>query len=148
MGAVLLLFCGAGLAACFWYGRKRGEHAKHAELLAEGKIRKRTPEEEAEEEMLSKMSVSERLAHINGKSGAVRSITTMGTYDLSIQGWNIKTSDIQICTHEDGRDWLLGKGSYGQVCVCARPACRAFRLLAGGLLPAPVISNIIAPAAP
>ena len=34
--------------------------------LAEGKIRKRTPEEEAEEEALSKMTVSERLAYIKG----------------------------------------------------------------------------------
>ena len=35
--------------------------------LAAGKIRKRTPEEEAEEEALSKMTVSERLAHIKGE---------------------------------------------------------------------------------
>ena len=34
--------------------------------LAAGKIRKRTAEEEAEEKVLSMMSVSERLAHING----------------------------------------------------------------------------------
>lgn len=37
--------------------------------LAAGKIRKRTAEEEAEEDALSKMTVSERLAHIKGKCG-------------------------------------------------------------------------------
>lgn len=35
--------------------------------LAAGKIRKRTAEEEAEEDALSKMTVSERLAHIKGE---------------------------------------------------------------------------------
>ena len=39
--------------------------------LAAGKIRKRTPEEEAEEEALSRMTVSERLAYI--KSAAFHS---------------------------------------------------------------------------
>lgn len=112
--ALLLLSC-VGLATCFWYGRKRGEHDKHAALLAAGKIRKRSPEEEAEEKLLSMMSVSERLAHIHGKHEPVRSLTTMGTYDLSIQGWNTKIGDIDICKDENGRDWLLGKGSYGQV---------------------------------
>lgn len=33
---------------------------------------------------------------------------------------NTKIGDIDICKHEDGRDWLLGKGSYGQVYKACR----------------------------
>ena len=32
------------------------------------------------------------------------------------QPWDMDPSEIVICTRPDGSDWLLGEGSYGQVC--------------------------------
>ena len=32
----------------------------------------------------------------------------------SMNGWEIDNQDIVILTREDGSDWLLGQGSYGQ----------------------------------
>lgn len=33
--------------------------------------------------------------------------TTAEHHDLTLQGWAISPSDIEICTHSDGSDWLL-----------------------------------------
>ncbi|KAK9811452.1 hypothetical protein WJX72_004105 [[Myrmecia] bisecta] len=40
-----------------------------------------------------------------------------------VHGWDIDSSDIQICKRPDGSDWVLGKGSFGMV----------FRGLRGGV---------------
>ena len=32
-----------------------------------------------------------------------------------VDGWLINASEIAICTREDGSDWLLGVGGFGQV---------------------------------
>ena len=32
-----------------------------------------------------------------------------------VDGWLIPAADIAICTREDGSDWLLGVGGFGQV---------------------------------
>ena len=37
-------------------------------------------------------------------------MNVMGTLDLSIQGWFIDPSEVEICKREDGTDWLLGAG--------------------------------------
>ena len=41
---------------------------------------------------------------------------SMNRLDASISGWYVNPSEIAICKHEDGSDWLLGTGSYGKVC--------------------------------
>ena len=33
----------------------------------------------------------------------------------SLKGWEIHPSAISVCKREDGSDWLLGSGGYGQV---------------------------------
>lgn len=35
----------------------------------------------------------------------------------SLKGWEIPANAIEICRHEDGSDYLLGEGGFGQVTV-------------------------------
>ena len=63
--------------------------------------------------------------------GAAASLQTAGSmlaqrhaaYDKELEriarvdGWLIPPSDIAICVKEDGSDWLLGVGGFGQVAL-------------------------------
>ena len=62
--------------------------------LAAGKIRKRTAEEEAEEEALSKMTVSERLAHIKGECGS----WPVANVEACVEFWKIE--HVEYINHE------------------------------------------------
>ena len=39
--------------------------------------------------------------------------------------WELKASDIAICSRPDGREWLLGQGAFGKVCPFAQCALLA-----------------------
>ena len=35
----------------------------------------------------------------------------------SLKGWEIPASAIELCKREDGSDYLLGEGGFGQACL-------------------------------
>ena len=37
----------------------------------------------------------------------------------------VDPEEVEICMREDGSEWLLGKGNYGQVRACRRFAAEA-----------------------
>ena len=50
--------------------------------------------------------------------------------DLDSANWQINADEIEICRAEDGSDWLLGSGSFGQVWIHDTSTSLGCRVLA------------------